>query len=125
MCPRSSLILLFCSLFLPLNLLARQSFEFTGKGNIQVLSDKAYRKSKENQFEAVGNVIITQNSNSIYGEKATLSFATGDTDVVGNVRYIGPHFKMNGSRHINNYNNEKFDVFNVRIIYDNYVVLGK
>jgi LPS-assembly protein len=92
---------------------------------VQVLSDKAYRKSRDNIFEAVGNVIVTQGTNSIYGEKATLSFATGETEVLGNVRYVGPSMTMYGSKLIYNFNNQKLDVSNARILSDNYVVLGR
>ena len=104
---------------------ARQTFEFTAGENVQVLSDKAYRKTVENRFEAVGNVIITQGTNSIYGEKATLSFQSGDTEVVGNVRYVGDQMTMYGSRLLYNFNSQKLDVYNARILSDNYVVLGK
>ncbi|MCF8059858.1 MAG: hypothetical protein K9K67_11205 [Bacteriovoracaceae bacterium] len=120
----SSRILIFC-IFFHFSLQARQSFEFTAGENVQVLSDKAYRKSIENRFEAVGNVIITQGSNSIYGEKATLSFQTGETEVVGNVRFVGDQMTMYGSRLLYNFNSQKLDVYNARILSDNYVVLGK
>lgn len=104
---------------------ARQSFEIKAGENVQVLSDKAYRKSKENRFEAVGNVIITQANNSIYGEKATLSFQTGETEVVGNVRYVGDEMTMYGSRLDYNFNSKRLDVYNARVLSDNYVVLGR
>lgn len=70
-------------------------------------------------------MIITQGSNSIYGEKATLSFATGETEVLGNVRYVGPQMTMYGSRLVYNFNSQKLDVSNARILSDNYVILGK
>ena len=53
---------------------------------ISVISDKAYRISSENRFQAVGNVIILHFDNSIYGEKADISFNTGEVVVEGNVR---------------------------------------
>ncbi len=107
------------------SLSARETFEFQAGSNVQVLSDKAYRKSKDNIFEAVGNVIITQADNSIYGEKATLSFSTGQTEVIGNVRYVGPAMTMYGSKLVYNFKNKKLDVSNARILSDNYIVLGK
>tara|TARA_Y100000780_G_scaffold214108_1_gene215462 strand:+ start:10269 stop:12686 length:2418 start_codon:yes stop_codon:yes gene_type:complete len=106
------------------NSFARQSFQFNAGDNVQVLSDKAYRKSLDNLYEAVGNVIITQGPNSIYGEKATLSFETGEVNVVGNVRYVGPGFTMYGSRMTYNLNTQQLSVNNARVLSDNYVILG-
>ncbi len=106
------------------NSFARQSFEFSAGDKVQVLSDKAYRKSLDNLYEAVGNVIITQGPNSIYGEKATLSFATGEVDVIGNVRYVGPGFTMYGSKLNYNINTQQLSVFNGRVLSDSYVILG-
>jgi LPS-assembly protein len=107
------------------NALAREAFEFTIGDNVHILSDKAFRKSQDNQFEAVGNVVITHRDNAIYGEKASLSFASGETEVVGNVRYVGPDMTMYGSELKYNFNSQYVSIENARIISDNYVVLGK
>lgn len=104
---------------------ARESFELQIGENIQVLSDKAFRDSAKNRFEAVGNVIITHQKNSIYGERASLDFSTGDAQVVGNVRYIGPSMTMYGSDMLYNFKDRTFSLGNARILADNYVVLGK
>ena len=117
-------LILISSLF-SIPAIARQSFQFQAAENVQVLSDKAFRRSRENIFEAIGNVIITQGANSIYGEKATMSFATGETQVIGNVRYVAPDMTMYGSRLDYNLNSQKLDVYNARVLSDNYVVLGK
>lgn len=103
---------------------ARQSFEFGSTDKVQVLSDKAYRKSLDNLYEAVGNVIITQGASSIYGEKATLSFETGEVNVIGNVRYVSPGMTMYGSKLNYNLSSKKISVSNARLLSDNYVVLG-
>lgn len=92
---------------------------------VHILSDKAFRRSKENIFEAIGNVIITHEQNAIYGEKATIAFASGETNVFGNVRYIGPTMTLYGSEMSYNFNNNFMSVKNARILSDNYVVLGK
>ncbi len=93
--------------------------------NVQVLSDKAFRDSAKNKFEAVGNVIITHQKNSIYGERASLDFASGETSVVGNVRYVGPEMTMYGSEMQYNFRDKSFSLGNARILADNYIVLGK
>src|SRR5690606_42108847 len=94
---RIILSLLLCVSCYCLELHARESFELKIGENIQVLSDKAFRDSAKNRFEAVGNVIITHQRNSIYGERASLDFGTGDAQVVGNVRYVGSELTMYGS----------------------------
>ena len=104
---------------------ARESFQFSLGDKVRVLSDKAFRKTKENKFEAVGNVIITHADNAIYGEKASMSFNTGKTQVIGNVRYIGPNITLHGSELNYNFKDRYMNVRNARILSDNYVVLGK
>jgi len=69
-------------------------------------------------------VIITQGPNSIYGEKATLSFETGEVNVIGNVRYVGAGFTMYGSRMNYNLNTQLLSVSNGRVLSDSYVILG-
>ena len=107
------------------DLSARESFQFNLGDKIHILSDKAFRRSQNNVFEAVGNVVITHKNNSIYGEKASMTFSSGDTKVVGNVRYIGPQVTLYGSELKYNLNSAKVLVKNARIISDNYIVLGK
>jgi LPS-assembly protein len=107
------------------NSVARENFSFKIGDQVQVLSDKAFRKTKLNIFEAVGNVIITHQNNAIYGEKASLKFETGETEVIGNVRYVGPEYTVYGTRMDYNFNSTFLEVKNGRIISDNYVVLGK
>ncbi|PIQ54653.1 MAG: hypothetical protein COW01_09670 [Bdellovibrionales bacterium CG12_big_fil_rev_8_21_14_0_65_38_15] len=106
-------------------LFARETFELKIGENVQVLSDKAFRDSAKNKFEAVGNVIITHQKNSIYGERASLDFNTGQTTVVGNVRYVGPDMTMYGSEMLYNFRDKSFSLGNARILADNYIVLGK
>ena len=101
----------------------RVNFSFGNK--VQVLSDKAYRRTKNNEFEAVGNVIINHESNSIYGEKASISFKTGDSEVLGNVRYISSDMTVFGSKMEYNFNTSYLGVHNGKIINSNYTVVGK
>lgn len=115
--------MLFSANFTTLN--AREAFQFSLGDKVHVLSDKAFRKTREDKFEAVGNVIVTHKNNAIYGEKATLSFKSGDTDVIGNVRYIGPTMTLYGSELHYNINTNFLRVKNARVLSDNYVVLGK
>ena len=106
-------------------MLARETFEFNLGQKINILSDKAFRKSSENEFEAVGNVVITHLKNSIYGEKATINFTTGQTEVMGNVRYISPEMTLYGTKLRYNFLTKQIDIDNARVLSDNYIVTGK
>jgi LPS-assembly protein len=91
---------------------------------VRVISDQAFRLTSENYFEAVGNVIITHLNNAIYGEKATLSFESGQADVIGNVRYVGPAMTLHGSKLTYNFKSQTMTALNARIISDNYTLVG-
>jgi LPS-assembly protein len=103
---------------------AGEIFEIELGEHVRVISDQAFRITSENTFEAVGNVIITHLSNSIYGEKATLSFETGEAEVVGNVRYVGPAMTLHGSQLSYNFKTGHLTANNSRIISDNYTLLA-
>jgi LPS-assembly protein len=105
--------------------LARENFEFNLGQKINVLSDKAFRKSSENEFEAIGNVVITHMKNSIYGEKAKINFTTGNAEIIGNVRYISPEMTLYGTKLKYNFLTREIDLDNARVLSDNFVVTGK
>ncbi len=100
-------------------------FKFELGDKVSVLSDKAYRKSKEDIFEAIGNVVITQGDNALYGEKASMSLKTGDIQVFGNVRYVTPDLTLYGVKIDFNFKNSNLKIVNARIHSDTFVVLGK
>jgi len=102
----------------------QEVFEINAGEQVRVISDKAFRLSSENLFEAVGNVIITHQANAIYGEKATLSFETGESEVLGNVRYVGPTMTLYGSKLNYNFRTGYLSASNARVISDNYTLLG-
>jgi LPS-assembly protein len=104
---------------------ARETFEFNLGQKINILSDKAFRKSSENEFEAIGNVVISHLKNSIYGEKAKINFTTGDAEIVGNVRYIAPEMTLYGTTLKYNFITRQIDLDNARVLSDNFVVTGK
>ncbi|MFP5387245.1 MAG: LPS-assembly protein LptD [Bacteriovoracia bacterium] len=79
---------------------------------ISVFSDKAYRKNNGRYFEAVGNVVVISQKDTLYGEVASLDQDTMTVKVEGNVRFItkdltlyGSHLDYNlttGAAHIKN-----------------------
>lgn len=111
--------------FFTSELLARESFEFNVGEKVRVLSDTAFRRTTENLFEAVGNVIITHSTNAIYGEKAGLSFETGEVEVMGNVRYVGPSMTLYGSKLKYNFKTDSIELENARIMSDAYTIIGR
>lgn len=104
---------------------AREEFEIEIGDKVRILSDRAFRKGREGKFEAVGNVIISQGKNAIYGEKASLNFQTGETLVAGNVRYIGPEVTMNGSLLEYNFKTKSIKLENSRLITEQFTLVGK
>lgn len=118
-------VLFTLSFCLTINSFARETFEFDLGQKINVLSDKAFRKSSQNEFEAVGNVVLTHLKNTIYGEKAKINFTTGETEVLGNVRYIAPEMTLYGTRLQYNFLTKQIDLSNARVLSDNYVITGK
>ena len=105
--------------------MARENFEFDLGQKINILSDKAFRKTSENEFEAIGNVVITHLKNSIYGERAKINFTSGDAEIIGNVRYISPEMTLYGTKLKYNFLTGEIDLDNARMLSENFVVTGK
>ncbi len=120
-----SALLAVSLLILAQNLMARESFDFDLGQKINVLSDKAFRRASENEFEAVGNVVITNLNNAIYGEKARVNFTSGETEVEGNVRYIAPGMTLYGTKLNYNFLTRAIDLNNARVVSDNFIVTGR
>jgi LPS-assembly protein len=64
---------------------------------INVFSDKAYRKNNGRYFEAVGNVVIISQTDTIYGELASLDQESMQVKVEGNVRVVTKDMTLYGS----------------------------
>lgn len=62
-----------------------------------VFSDKAYRKNNGRYFEAVGNVVIISQKDTIYGELASLDQDTQMVKMEGNIRMITKDMTLYGS----------------------------
>ena len=92
--------------------LASNDAQLTLGDKISVYSDKAYRKNNGRYFEAVGNVVIISQKDTVYGELASLDQETMTVKIEGNVRFItkdmtlyGSHLDYNiatGAAHIKN-----------------------
>lgn len=64
---------------------------------LSIFSDKAYRKNNGRYFEAVGNVVIISQQDTVYGELASLDQDTMMVKMEGNVRFITKDMTLYGS----------------------------
>lgn len=64
---------------------------------VSIFSDKAYRKNGGRYFEAVGNVVIISQKDTIYGELASMDQDTMMVKIEGNVRIITKDMTLYGS----------------------------
>ena len=93
----SVLVLIGAFLVSPIDLFARTIFDFKTSDDIQILSDKAYRRTSKSEYIAVGNVVIVHGTDMLYGEKASLKYGLGTLNVQGNVRYVGEGITFYGT----------------------------
>lgn len=71
--------------------------QFSLGDKFSVFSDKAYRKNNGRYFEAVGNVVIISQQDTIYGELASLNQDTMMVKIEGNVRIVTKDLTLYGS----------------------------
>lgn len=83
---------------------------------LNVFSDKAYRKNNGRYFEAVGNVVIISQSDTIYGELASLDQESMMVKVEGNVRVITKDMTLYGSHIEYNLASGSAKIKNARIL---------
>lgn len=65
--------------------------------SISIFSDKAYRKNGGKYFEAVGNVVVISQTDTLYGEVASFDLDTRQVKVEGNVRVITKDMTLYGA----------------------------
>jgi LPS-assembly protein len=96
--------------------LAADSPQLTLGDKISVYSDKAYRKNNGRYFEAVGNVVIISQKDTVYGELATLDQDTMMVKIEGNVRLITKDMTLYGSHLEYNVTTGSATIKNARIL---------
>lgn len=96
--------------------LAADSPQLTLGDKISVYSDKAYRKNNGRYFEAVGNVVIISNKDTVYGELASLDQTTMLVKIEGNVRFITKDMTLYGSHLDYNITTGAAQIRNARIV---------
>ena len=79
------------------SLAATSSPQLTLGDKVSVFSDKAFRKNNGRYFEAIGNVVIISQKDTVYGEIASLDQDTMMVKIEGNVRLITKDMTLYGS----------------------------
>lgn len=97
-----------------------ESPQLTLGDKISVFSDKAYRKNNGRYFEAVGNVVIISQKDTIYGEVASMDQDTQMVKIEGNVRLITKDMTLYGSHLEYNIATGKALIKNARILTSNF-----
>lgn len=77
---------------------AQGSPQFQLGESLQVFSDRAFRKEGGEVFEAVGNVVIINGKDTLYGESAHFDRRTMIFEIEGNVRLISTAMTLYGSQ---------------------------
>ncbi|WP_408096756.1 LPS-assembly protein LptD [Peredibacter sp. HCB2-198] len=83
---------------------------------LSIFSDKAYRKNQGRYFEAVGNVVIISQKDTVYGELASLNQEDMMVKIEGNVRVITQMMTLYGSRVDYNITTGAAHIKNARIL---------
>ncbi len=76
---------------------ANDKAQLTFGDKLSIYSDKAFRKNNGRYFEAVGNVVIISQSDTIYGEVASLDQDSMLAKIEGNVRVVTKDLTLYGS----------------------------
>lgn len=99
-----------------LSLAAPKEAQLTLGDKISVFSDKAYRKNNGRYFEAVGNVVVISQKDTVYGEHASLNQDTMMVTIEGNVRIITKDMTLYGSHVDYNITTGAAHIKNARIL---------
>lgn len=107
-----------------LSFAANEKPQLTLGDKISVFSDKAYRKNNGRYFEAVGNVVIISQQDTVYGEHASLNQDTMMVNIEGNVRLITKDMTLYGSHLDYNVTTGVAHIKNARILTPDFNVVA-
>ncbi len=120
-----SMLIILSLLFLPNHILAKELIELGLKSEIQILSDKAYRKTLDDSYEAHGNVIIKLKGDTIYGEKASVNLKEQRAEVFGNVRYVGSEYTLYATNILYRLDKKTLEASNAKLVNNSFTIVGK
>lgn len=82
---------------------------------VKVFAEKTFTKNKGQFFEAIGDVVIISDQNTLYGEAASLDLEKGYFSLTGNVRFVSEEMTMWGSRLEYDFKKKTVKMDNVRM----------
>jgi LPS-assembly protein len=112
-------------LFFLVNQLQAASPQFQLGDKVSIYSDKAFRKNGGEFFEAIGNVVIISEKDTMYGESASFDRTKMVFKMEGNVRLIANGMTLYGSHLEYNAVTGHAIIKNARLIQADFVVIAK
>ncbi len=91
---------------------------------VQIYANKGMSKNQGAIFEAMGSVVIVDENQTLYGEKARFVKETGDLTLEGNVRLVNPDLTLYGSKIDYNYKKRSISIENARLISPEFKVIA-
>ncbi len=91
---------------------------------VQIYANKGLSKNQGEIFEALGSVVIVDENQTLYGEKARFVKSSGDLTLEGNVRLVNPEMTLYGSRIDYNYKQRSISIKNARLISPEFKVIA-
>lgn len=112
-------------LFIVFSLFSREKNQLGENNEISILSDKAYRYADKDLFEAVGNVIITRENDTLYGESAKLNMNEQIIHVDGSVRFTTNNITMYGTKLSYKLDSTSLTIENARVLSQEFSIFGE
>ncbi|MFP5491094.1 MAG: LPS-assembly protein LptD [Bacteriovoracia bacterium] len=116
---------IICVTLLLINQLQAATPQFQLGDTLSIFSDRAFRKEGGDVFEAVGNVVVVNEKDTLYGESATFDRRTMIFKVDGNVRFITQDLTLYGSQLEYHAASGYAQVKNARIVHPQFNVVSR
>lgn len=91
---------------------------------MKVYAEKTFSKKKGEIFEAIGDVVIINKNNTLYGESASMNMKTGTFIIEGNVRYVSDFMTLWGARLEYQVESQKVKIHNARMETENFTIVA-
>ncbi len=102
----------------------KQNLQLKLGNEVSVFSDKAFRKRNGQLFEAVGNVVILHEGETLYGQSASFDLDSGIFEIKGNVRYVVQDLTLYGSEMKYNMKTQYLLMKNARIVSQSFNIVA-
>ena len=101
-----------------------QKLQFELGNRVKVFAEKTFSKDQGQFFEAIGDVVIINEQNTLYGEAASLNMKTGKFQVEGNVRFVTEALSLWGSYLEYDIKTKTVRIMNARMETDSFSVVA-